>query len=246
MSVLKAVPAILKTDGRRLLRDRFLVSAAFYVMGTALVMRWLIPWMQGEILAKAAFDITPYIPMGVSYIILINTSVLTGIVGGFLLLESREERVIDAIRISPTPLSVHLLTYAVVLTIVGIAVATAESLLLGVGIPPWPAMLVSAALCAPSGMISALIISSVASNKVEAFAVIKLTTFMGFIAPGAFFLPEPYLYLAGVVPQYWACKIWWVAASGSGDWAWFILPGLLSTAMWLVAMVFYFRKKVGA
>ena len=59
MSVARAVPAILRNDARRLLRDQFLVGASLYILGCALALRWLAPWVQAEILAAKGFDIGP-------------------------------------------------------------------------------------------------------------------------------------------------------------------------------------------
>lgn len=237
MSALKAARAILANDMTRLLRDRFLLGTAAYIMSCAVALRWLVPWLEGELMGGSGFDIGPYTPLGVSYFVLVNSSVLTGMIGGFLLLESREERAIKALLVTPTPLSLHLGTLAAVIITAGLILAAALAAAVGVGTPGWQPVMVSAALGAPTGVVIALILATVASNKVEAFAVMKMTSFLGLIPVGAFFLPEPFQYAAGLFPPYWACKIWWVAAEGGGTWLWMVAPGALVSAAWIALLL---------
>ena len=236
----RSVPAVLRTDALRLFRDQFLVGASAYILGCAIVLRWLVPWLQAELIASNAFDIGPYIPLGVSYFVVVNASVLTGMIGGFLLLETREERTVKALLVTPTPLAVPLATLGSVILTVGAGVTVTLAALLGVGVPPWPAVVAAAGLGAPTGIMMALFLATAASNKVEAFAVMKITSFLGLIPIGAFFLPEPWQFAAGVVPIYWACKIWWAAAEG-GTWLWMLVPGLVVSAAWIAVLVPRFR-----
>ena len=242
MTYSRAVPAILRNDARRLLRDRFLLGASAYIVGISIALRWLIPLAQAELLASTGFDIGPHVPMGVSYFIVVNASVLTGMVSGFLLLETREERAISALRVTQVPLWVHLATLGAVAMAAGTVLATLEALVVGVGTPPLGAVVAAAALGSPMGLVFALLLATVASNKVEAFAVMKITSILGLVPVGAYFLPEPWQLLGGVVPVFWGCKLWWVAAAGEGGWAWLLLPGLAVSALWIGVLLWRFQR----
>lgn len=87
----------------------------------------------------------------------------------------------------------------------------------------------------------ALTLATMASNKVEAFAIMKITAFAGFIPIAAFFLPEPHQYMAGIMPHYWGCKLWWSATQGSPSY-WVILPGILVSAAWIAFLMPRLRK----
>lgn len=239
MSIVRPITAILRTDLVRLLRDRFLVGAASYIVGCAVALRWVIPWIEAE-LAANDFAFGPYITLSVSYFVLVNASVLTGMIGGFLLLEAREERTIKALLVTPTPLSLHLGTLGTAVIGSGAVIASILSGVLGVGVPAWPAALAGAVVGAPTGFVMALILATVSSNKVEAFAVMKITSFLGLIPVGGFFLPEPLQYVVGLVPPYWGCKIWWTAAEG-GAWAWMVVPALVVSAAWIAFLLPRFR-----
>lgn len=237
MTVARSIPAILGNGTLRLARDQFLLGAATYVAGCAIALRWLVPWLRASLLGENQFDITPWVPLGVSYFVVINASVITGILGGFLLLETREERTVKALLVTPTPLGVHLGTLSAVIVASGAATTAALSALVGVGVPSWDAVIASAFLGAPTGVIMALILATVASNKVEAFAVMKLTSILGMVPVAGYFLPEPLQYLVGLAPPYWACKIWWLAAAGDPGWGWCVLPGVLVSAAWIALLL---------
>jgi len=237
VSATRTISAIVANDGRRLLRDQFLLGAAAYIAACAIALRWLVPWLEAELAAENGFILAPYVPLGVSYFVLVNTSVLTGTLGGFLLLETREERTIKALLVTPTPLAVHLGTLAAGIVLAGVVITIALSALVGVGIPTWPGVVVSAAVGAPTGVVLALILATAASNKVEAFAVMKLSSVLGLVPVVGYFLPEPLQYLAGIAPPYWACKIWWLSAAGESGGGWLVLPGVLVSVAWIALLV---------
>lgn len=235
MSLSRAVPAILKSDARRVLRDRFLLGMSAYILGLGLLTRWAVPWVHAEVLSRTDVDITPYVPMGVSYFVLVNASVLTGVVGGFLLLESMEERTMRALLVTPVPMSVHLGLPSFVIFAGAAALAIVEATLVGVGTPDGLGLVVSALLCAPTGVVMALLLISIAKNKVEAFATLKITGLIGVVPIAAFFVPMPWQPLAGVVPPYWACKVWWLAVEGE-PWGLYALGGVVVSALWVAVL----------
>lgn len=233
MGLARSVPAILRNDVRRLLRDQFLLGASAYIIGVAIALRWVIPWLDGE-LQGVGFDITPYVSVAVSYFVLINASVLTGMVGGFLLLEQREERTIKALLVAPTPLGVSLGVLSTLILVSGTALAVIEGLIVGHGVPALGPLVVSSLLCAPMGVMLALMLAWVADNKVEAFAAMKITSAFGLVPVVAWFVPEPVQFVAGILPPYWACRIWWVTVDGQADWAWMVVPAGLTSGGWIL------------
>lgn len=239
----KTLTAIVRTDILRLVRDQFLLGAGLFVVGLALGMRWVIPWLGEEIAARADFDVAPYVPMAVTYFVVVNASVISGLIAGFLLLETREEDTIRAMLVTPTPVSVPVATVAGITAISAMVLTVILSLAVGTGAPSFGVVALCAVLGSPMGVIFALLLSTQADNKIEAFAVAKITSVLGMVPIGAFFLPEPWQYLAGVVPIYWPCKIWWTAAEG-GAWGWMVGPAVAVSALWITVLVFRFRSVV--
>ena len=100
-----AVRGMLRTDGLRLLRDRFLIGVSVYIVAITVVMRWLLPAITVDLASDQNFDLAPYHPLLVSYLILQLAPFVPGIIGGFLLLESREDGTVKALLVSPNPLT---------------------------------------------------------------------------------------------------------------------------------------------
>lgn len=227
----RVVLAILGHEARRLLRDRFLLGMAVYILGIALALRWILPWMQGALLTRADFDLGPYLPLATSYFVVVNTSVLTGLVSGFLLLELKEEGILRALAVTPVSIGAHLAVLGGAIFGVGTLVAVGLGLVIGVGVPDLAALAASAAVGAPSGLVIALVIAVLSANKVEAFAVLKFVSLFGLVPVGGYFLPEGWRALAGVVPLYWASDLWW-----SGPSLVSAAAGLAVTAAWLAVL----------
>ncbi|TPV96995.1 MAG: hypothetical protein B7733_01895 [Myxococcales bacterium FL481] len=242
MHLTATVFTILASDWRRLRRDKFLVGMSTYVIGVAIASRWIVPWLHAVVFERLSFDIAPFIPMGISYFILVNAAALCGIVGGLLLLESREEGTLRALAVTPTAPMVHLGVLGAQMLVATFGLVCLEALIVGVGCPDsWLAVGTAALLIAPTGHAAGLILSALASTKTEAFALLKAVNVFGLVPLAAFFVPEPLQYIAGLVPSYWPCKIWWVAHDG-GDWAWMVVPSVLVSLLWVGAFSWHFQR----
>ena len=136
MSYARALRGLLSADARRVARDRFLLAAAAYLLGMAVVMRWVLPWMARAVRSRWSLELEPYYPLIVSYLVVVLGSVAVGIVGGFILLESSQAlRLIpahaDASVVAPEPEAVgERVSYAVLARFVGDEVEVT----LGVGV----------------------------------------------------------------------------------------------------------------
>ena len=97
-----AVSGMLRADSLRLRRDRFLIAITVYVLVITAVMRWLIPAITSRLMTESDFDLTLYHPLLVSYFIVQIAPLLPGLIGGFLLLESREDGTVKASVPSPS------------------------------------------------------------------------------------------------------------------------------------------------
>ena len=237
-----AVRGILRTDGLRLVRDRFLMGLVVYILAVSVAMRWAIPWMTTEAEARWAFDLTPWYPLLVSHIVVGLAGLLAGFVGGFMLLEGREEGTIRAMTVSPVPLAGYLSVLSLTLILASIALTLVEGALIGVGLPPWPALAAAAIAGAPAAPGLALCIGAFADDKVQAFAYAKLFGAAPLIPTLMYFVAEPWQWLAAVYPPYWATKAYWVAEAGGTSWPLWALGGLALSTLWLAFLGRLFLK----
>ena len=228
-----ALRGILYTDGLRLVRDRFLLGMATYLIGIAVAIRLALPWIAGELEARLGFELEPWFPLITSHFVVGLAGLLAGIIGGFMLLESREDRTIMALQVSPVSLSSYVGVLAVAIMVMAALNAVLQAVIVGVGLPPWPAVLAACVLAAPTALVFALFVATVASNKTEAFAYLKLCAVAPLIPSGAYFLAEPWQWLAGIYPSYWAAKAYWVAEAGGRGWGWWLIGGAVVSAIWV-------------
>ncbi len=227
----KAVLGLLRNDARRVLRDRFLLGGLAYVIAVAIALRWLLPWLSAGLEARWGFALAPWYGLILSYMVLVLGPFMVGFVGGFLLLELREERMITALLVAPFPLGVYLLIAGAVLVVVAVGVVLVEAAIIGIGLPAWPALVAIAAVGALLAPMNALFLATFASNKIEAFALAKLTGLAALAPVGAYFVPMPWQPIAGVVPPYWVARAWWIAEAGLPGWLAWLGAGLAVCAI---------------
>ena len=230
---LTAIHGMLRTDAIRLRRDRFLIAITVYLLGITVVMRWLLPAITIDLRSEMDFDLTPYHSLVVSYLIVQIAPLLPGIIGGFLLLESREDGTVKALLVSPNPLTSYITVTCVAMFVTAATLTVVEGQIIALALPPWPALIAAALVAASFAPIFALLIAAVANNKVQAFAYMKLFGLGPLFVVGAYFIPEPVQWLAAIYPPYCASKAYWVAESG-GAWPVWILAGLVTSTIWLL------------
>ncbi len=231
-----AVRTLGRNDRKLVQRDSFLLFMVAYILLIAVGIRFAIPWLTGLLIEQTGFDLTPYYPVIAGWLMAILGPQIAGTVFGFLLLEEKDDNTLEALMVTPLSLNTFLLYRVLVATILGIAMAIITLLILNlVSIPVWQLIPIAAVagLFAPILM---LFYAAMAENKVEGFALLKITGVVGLIPIVAWFIPEPWQYLAGLFPPYWAAKALWIADAGGTTWPIALVLGILTSgaALWLL------------
>ncbi len=234
-----ALGGMLRTDARRMARDRFLIAMVLYIVGISVAMRWILPWLASELLTRTGFELTPYYTLIVSHLVIQLTPLASGIVGAFLLLEARETRMVRALLVAPVPLTTYLALLGSVLLLSAAALSVMQGAVIGLAVPPWPALIGASVAGAPSAVAMALFVGGIAGNKTEAVAYLKICGTLPLIPSAAYFLPEPWQWIATVYPPYWASKAYWIAHEG-GNWALWVVGGGALSALWMAALGKFF------
>ncbi len=247
MSLAKSLTALGHNDSKIIIRDSFLLTMAAYLMGVMVVLRYLLPWLS-ERLASAetvAIVLPDYYPAMVAYMAVFNGAMLGGMIAGFLLLEERESGTTRALLVTPLPVPTYLLYKVIVPTVFGFAVVLAQLLILRplAPLPVWQlaAIAVGSAFTAP---IVALFFASFAQNRVQGFALMKITGIAGFLIVGAWFVDVPLQYLFGLFPPYWVSKAYWLVLDGVGWWPWALLLGIVLQMGLSFLLMRYFRHVI--
>ena len=202
--------ALIAADARVLWRDPLLMWMTAVPVGMALLIRVIV--QVGEtLLLNSGFDLAPYHPLIMGGY-LMSAPGMIGFVIGFLLLDERDTGTLRALRVTPLSMRDYLayratgpLVVGTVSTVIGYPLAGLSPIDLG----PLLAIAAVASLAAP---LLALVLATVAPNKVAGFAVVKVLNGVNLLPIAAFFMPEPGQYVAGVLPTYWPMRALWSAA----------------------------------
>lgn len=87
-------------------------------------------------------------------------------------------------------------------------------------------------MAAPLAPLFALYLAAFAQNKVQGFALMKLSGIMLMLPVVAFFVQSPWELAFGVIPTYWMVKVYWMLEGGQ--------PGV-----WLYALVALLYQSIG-
>lgn len=218
MTWLQLALGLAATDAKLIARDRFLAFILAYALVISAAVRFGAPPLAELLLAKYQLDIVPYYPLLSSFIVFTVGSGMVGVVLGFILLEAREARLIDALAVTPLTFD-RFLTYR---TATPVAVAVLLNpicvVVAGVGLPgPLATIVIAAAGALVAGLMT-LSLATFADNKVQAFAVMKIINGVFSLPMVAYFISPPWQYVFGLFPPFWLFKAWWVAADGGLWW----------------------------
>jgi len=228
---------LFKNDLKQIVRDPIMTLLLFAPLLLIVVFKLLELFLVPYLAAKAGFDITPYFPYVLSFVLLMNSGML-GIVTGFMMLDERDGNISQLLEITPLGRSgymVNRLAFASFLSIiygfVGIAVFKLPDL-------SFFSIVLLSVLSAIYTAIIGLLIFSGADDKVKGLTFAKgLNTLVLFAFTDLFALSW-LTFLSWFFPPYWVTMI--IKSPYSIAVA-FI--GLLVHALWLGVLIFRYTKR---
>ena len=222
--------AVLRADGVRIIRDQFLIGMVVYILAVVVALRIALPYITARL--SPSVDLTAYYPLLASYFAVVLGAVLVGTISGMLLLETREERMLDALRVSPMPVGRMLMFEALSAFVTATVIILLMALILGIGLPSLGVVVVVSMGGAAFAPVVSVALATTARDKVEAFALMKIMGLVALVPVAAWFLPEPWQWAAIVSPPYAATKAWWIAEAGHSGWPlWLALAFVVNGAL---------------
>lgn len=229
-------------DLRNWVRDPMLGIAAIGPLVLAVAIRFATPVVAE--LAAPVFRLEPFYPEIAGSLVVFGPAIY-GFVVGMFVLEDREQGVLTTYRISPLSGRGYLLyrgisayTLSLVATLPALAVVGL------VTIPP--AVLVgSVAVGALSGSLIAMVFGTVASNTIEGIALSKLINLV-VLGPALVVavVPEPFQFLAGVLPAFWPIKAVVAGVAGEPLWIPYLLAGVVVHLLEIAILIRVFSRRV--
>lgn len=209
------VRALAMGDVRRVARDQFLVGCFVYVLLLASGLRLAFPSVVAVVLERFGTNLQPYQPLVASYVAISAGALISGVIGAFLLLESKEDGTLMAVLVSPLPLGRYLWWESLLVYAVAVPVILLTAVIVG-GAPRAPVLVAAALVAGGVAPLVMLAVTARVKDKVEAFAALKIVGFLGFIPTSMWFVPESWRWLGFVLPTYGPLQAWWSASIGAG------------------------------
>lgn len=219
MRPLTAVRSLAAIDVRNVARDPLLSWIAVLTPGFGLLFRYVVPSLAVALDRQFGWEMVVYYPLLMSFLPLIAAG-LVGTVVGFLLLDQRDDETLTALLVTPLSLTDYLRYRLGGLIVVSIVFGAVMVPLAGLIDTTPTQSLLSAAVAAPLAPIYALFLGTFASNKVQGFALVKAVGVVFVPCVVAYFVTGPWQIAFGVVPHYWALKVFWLFDDGAVGLAW--------------------------
>lgn len=230
-----------RNDARLVGRDSFLAWMLIYPVVTALLLRFAAPLLAATL--AGSVDIEQYYALAVSYINILTTPMLTGLVFGFLLIDERDEGTIRALLVTPVPLTGYLLYRVAAPWLLSVGLTMVVVPLTSLVTLEWLPLLLTALVVSLYAPMLALFLAAFAENKVQGFVLLKIVGAYGMIPVAAYFLPTPWQDLAGLVfPLFWAIKAFWLIVAGDPFFAVYLGIGLVVQLALLALLVVQVRR----
>lgn len=195
------IVTVIKAELRNMLRDKMYIFFALYPVILAFAGHYLVEYIN---------DTAPGSPWAniLAMMFIIMTGYVFGALTAFTLLDDNDDNVLMSLKITPISVTYYVIIKLLVSFIFGF-VATL-GIIYGTGFLSESNFLIIllislvGAIQAPG---VALIVNSLADNKVEGFVIMKLTGLILILPVLAFFVTGWIQNLLGIAPGYWAARI---------------------------------------
>lgn len=203
-AVFKALGPI---DMRNVGRDDMLRWMIFVPIFLALLVRFGWPPLVSLLQTSYQFDISPYMVMLMSYL-LIGSPAVFGVVIGFLLLDERDEGSLTALQVTPLSLNSYVayrLGMPIILTVILLVISLP---LAGITSFTFGELLLLGLVAAPLAPLLAVFMAAFANNKVQGFALMKRAGIFFVLPFVAYLIEGNWQWALGFLPIFWPPKLY--------------------------------------
>lgn len=229
---------------KNIVRDRLMLFILAYPFLIALVGRYL--------LSLEDFD-----SMGVEIVTVIGVVIsgfLFGAIGGFSILDDRDDHIFVSISISPLSLKLYIWVKIVFLYVMSIFSSLLIYVLIGITSLSWAQFGVLILISGLQVPLHALLINAFSTNKVEGFVIMKATGFLLVFPIISYIFVDSKQWLFAIAPGFWVTKATQaillkplidagIVDLGLGFWS-FLIIGMGYTSLLILGALRMFNKRV--
>jgi fluoroquinolone transport system permease protein len=235
--------AFIKGDYLSIWRDSMMMVMFISPILMGLGIRIILPYFSEQALRLFNFDITPYLT-GVAGFFILIPPLMYGLVAGFLILDERDEGVLQYLTVTPLSRGGYLVYRMTMPAIAGVA-ASALFIALCDLVPYFTLKLIPlfilGALNAP---LISLLMATYARDKVEALTMAKAASISFLPAIVIFITDSPLQFICGITPSFWAVKAIISLYANDSLYLLYVAAGIMVLFMYGFLLVRKFSSKV--
>jgi len=231
-------------DFKNIIRDKLLISLAILypvilIMFSQILVQFIAPGLEETIPVAGNFTI---------FFILFVTiiPILYGFIASFLILDEKDEHLLTVLRVMPISRNTYLIYRMLFLTFFSFIVLLIFPPLSGLientqfSYPEFIPIALLFCLLTP---FSAMLVSSFASNKVQAFAIFKVSATIYMLPLFTFLITDNLKYIFSPAPNFWGViSLKELIQNGTNDYPHLII-GFVYTIILIVLLFYIFNKK---
>lgn len=234
---MKKILSLINADLRQIFRDKTLTVFLFGPMVLIVLLRLFVPYLTTQYPV-----IEPYQPMIIMFAG-IQTAISFGFIISFIILDEKDENVLQVIRvlpISPFYFILYRLLFATVFSSLG------AFLLINLSGIAYPGLMNSVLLSVQYGLTApfiTLIITTYAKNKVEGMAFFKGVDLILLLPLLSFFTEGNFAYIFSIIPAFWTYNLFNESISGGNILLYFSI-GLIVYSTVIALLFIQFKRAV--
>jgi hypothetical protein len=234
------LPTLIAGDVRQILRDKTLLTFTFAPVYLWAFVRFAVP------AATAGYPFVTEYNVYIMMFSCVQTSILFGFVSSFLLLEEKDENVLQALRvlpISPFAFLAYRLFFSMAISFVGALGMMLFGGLANPGLGKAALLATQYALCAP---FITLILATFAANKIEGMAYFKGVDLLLLLPIVGFFFTGVWAHIFIITPPYWTYRLYERSMNGAPatEIAALYFAGAAAYSIWLSGLFLAFKRRV--
>lgn len=228
---------------RQILRDGMLLLLlpAPFLMGAAL--RILLPLANSTLMRELNVALTPWYPLS-DALVLSMTPIMTALICALVILDERDEGTGIYFNITPAGGRAYLMARLGLPMVWAFLSSVLVILLFGQAVTNFSVILAVTVIGTLQGIISCMLLVTLAGNKVEGLALSKLTNLFLLGLPVPWLIEAPHRYLFSFLPSFWMGEI---IMTTSGDGLAVsrshLLFGVVISLMWIALLFRLFMRR---
>lgn len=192
---------LIKVELKNIIRDPMTTFMLIYPVIFALLGRYLIPYIQ-----EKNPDMNQWLMDMIVMFIAVMTGFVYGAIAGFSILDDRDDLVFLSVKISPLSIKTYVFFKVIFIYIMAFFASLFIFWFADLYNFSFGHMVELSLLASLQAPITAFLINSLASNKVEGFAIMKLTGVLLMFPIAAIFFNDWKEFLFSIAPPFWVAK----------------------------------------